>query len=120
MVYGSTDLAEAKDDYRNAIDDDARAKVKAESWDEFVSVLFLRNSHHARFSSMMLDFRKSFTNNDDKYPKDLLSMMDVMQQQPEPKKPRQSTTKDSDKDKDKTGDGDKSISGTEQTDSPDN
>ena len=95
--------AETKDDYKNAVDDDARAKVKAESWDEFVSVLFLRNSNQARFSSMMLDFRKNFANNDDKYPKDLLSMMDVMRQQPEPKKTRQSTGKDTDKDKDKAG-----------------
>ena len=77
--------------------------MKAESWDEFVSVLFLRNSHQSRFSSMMPDFRKSFANNDDKYPKDLLSMMDVMRQQPEPKKTRQSMRKDTDKDKDKAG-----------------
>ena len=92
--------AEAKDEYKNTTDDVVKKKVKKDSWDEFISVLFLRNSNHARFSGMMLDFRKSFANNDDKYPKDLLSMMDVMRQQPEPKKTRQPTTnKDQDKDK---------------------
>ena len=69
--------AEAKDGYRNDADDDTRAKVKVKSWDEFVSVLFLRNSHHARFISMMLKFRKGFANNDDKYSKDLSSIIQI-------------------------------------------
>ena len=48
---------------------------------------------------MLLEFRKSFANNDDKYPKDLSSMIDVMRQQPEAKKPCQPKN---DQDKDKT------------------
>ena len=80
---------ENKDAYKNlaSTDTDQMAKMKAESWEEFIAVLFLRNSNHARFSGMLLEFRKSYANNDDKYPKNLMSMVDVMRQQPEPKKP---------------------------------
>ena len=77
--------AKSKDEFKNSTDDTVKAKVKADLLNEFISVLFLRNSNHARFSAMMLEFRKSFANSDDKYPKDLPSMMDVMRQQPEPK-----------------------------------
>ena len=48
---------------------------------------------------MMLEFRKSFANSDDTYPKDSPSMMDVMRQQLEPKKSRQPTPTSKDPDK---------------------
>ena len=106
--------AETKDEYKSATDETGRKKVKKDSWEEFISVLFLRNSNHARFSSMMLDFSQNFANNGDKYPKNLLSMMDVMRQQPEPKRSRQTNPKqDADKDKDQ-GDGASSFAQTEK------
>ena len=106
--------AENRDDYKSAADEDAKEKIKMDSWEEFISVLFLRNSNHQRFSSMMLEFRKNYANNDDRYPKNLLSMMDVMRQQPEPKKVRQTTPK-SDGDKDKNqGDGASNFAQTDK------
>ena len=53
--------------------------MKLETRDEFIAVLFLRNANYTRFGSMLTDYRKLFANNDDKYPKDLKCMMDVMQ-----------------------------------------
>ena len=106
--------AENKDEYKGAPDDDTRKKVKKDSWNEFISVLFLRNSNHQRFSSMMLEFRKGYANNDDRYPKSLLSMMDVMRQQPEIKKPRPTLPTISDGDKNKNqGDGATSFAQTD-------
>ena len=57
--------AESKQAYKDlgSGDDAGRAKMKADSWNEFIAVLFLRNSNHARFNSMLLEFRKSFVNN---------------------------------------------------------
>ena len=47
-----------------------------------MSVLLLRNSDQERFREMMVDYRKSFANEDNKYPSSMLDMMDVMRKQP--------------------------------------
>ena len=80
-----------------------------------MAVLFLQNSNHARFSSMLLEFRKAYANNDNKYPKDLGSMMDVMRQQPEikPKKPKPTRDGDPAKDVNKTDDLTKDVNKTD-------
>ena len=58
---------EAKDEYKNLGETEtaAKAKMKSDSWEEFIVVLFLRNSNQAGFSGILLEFRKSFANNDD-------------------------------------------------------
>ena len=75
-------------EYRDlpASDFASRKKLKDQAWEEFIAVMFLRNANHACFDGMLLDFLKSFANNDDKYPKNLKTMVDVMRQQPENKK----------------------------------
>ena len=69
-------------EYRDlpASDFASRKKLKDQAWEEFIAVMFLRNANHARFSGMLLDFRKLYANNDDKYPKNLKTMVDVMRQ----------------------------------------
>ena len=63
-----------------------RKKLKDQAWEEFIAVVFLQNASHTRFSGMLLDFCKSYANNNDKYPKNLKTMVDIMRQQPETKK----------------------------------
>ena len=103
---GITDgYAQSRQEYQDlpANELTAMAKLKSETWNEFVAILFLRNSNNARFGSMLVDFRKSFANNDDKYPKDLGSMVDVMRQQPSKNRQKtKPTPTSSDKEQDDT------------------
>ena len=43
-----------------------------------MAVLLLRNYDEERFGEIMVDYRKSFANNDNKYPASVPDMMDVM------------------------------------------
>ena len=49
-------------------------------------VLFLRNYEQDRFGEMMIEYCKSFANNDNKYPHSLSGMIDVMRQHPNKQK----------------------------------
>ena len=59
--------------------------VIEKDWERFKSILFLRNAESARFGDLLVDYRKEYANNIDKYPEDLQTMVDVMWQQPEKK-----------------------------------
>ena len=103
---GLTDgYTESKDEYKGlaSTDEAGQKKMKSESWDELIVVMFLRNSQQARYGGMLLEFRKAFANNEDKYPKDLSSMVDIMRQQHENKKTQTKNDKN-DHDKDKSTD----------------
>ena len=52
---------------------------------KFIAVLFLRNADYATYNDLLVEFRKSYANKLDIYPKNLEDVVDVMRQQP-PKK----------------------------------
>lgn len=58
-----------------------RRKLKNEAWKEFIAGMFSRNANHARFSKMLLEFCKACANNENKYPKDLSTMINVTKKQ---------------------------------------
>ena len=61
-------------------------------------MLFLRNLDKDRFGEMLVEYRKSFANKDNKYPQTVSDMMDVMRQQPEKQK-KNKPIRDKEKDK---------------------
>ena len=65
-----------------------------------MAMLFLQNAEKDRFGEMLVDFGKSYTNKDNRYPQYVADMMNVMQQQPE-KREKQKTSKEKEKEKDK-------------------
>ena len=65
--------------------------MKRQELDKFMAILFLRNAEQDRFGEMMVEYRKSFANKDNKYPQSVPDMIDVMCQQPE-KKRKQKTS----------------------------
>ena len=60
-----------------------KTRVEKKGMDNFMAMLFLRNVDQVRFGEMLVDFRKSYTNKDNRYPQSVADMMDVMCQQPE-------------------------------------
>ena len=50
-----------------------------------MAVLFLRNAEKSRFGEMLLEYRKAFVNKEDRYPRSIPDMVDVMWQMPEKK-----------------------------------
>ena len=46
----------------------------------FLSVLFLRNADYATYNELLVDYRKSYANKIDIYPKSLEDVIDVMRQ----------------------------------------
>ena len=51
----------------------------------FMAVLFLRNAKQSRFGDMLLIYQKAFANKEDRYPRTIPDMLDVMRQMPEKK-----------------------------------
>ena len=88
-------------EYTAAVDDAARQDVKSRELDKFLAVLFLRNANHERFGDLLFEYRKEFANNEEKYPKDLKTMMDVMRQQTIKKEKSKSSSAFANGDKDK-------------------
>ena len=77
-------------------------EVIEKDWDRFKAILFLRNAESTQFGDLLIDYRKEFANNIDKYPADLQTMVDVMRQQPKRKqKPLAKLQPKKDKDKEK-------------------
>ena len=86
-------------------DTDGQSRVKKKAMDNFLAMLFLRNTDKERFGDMLVDFRKSYANKDNKYPQSVADMMDVMRQQPEKqRKPKPLKDKDKEKAKPKAKD----------------
>ena len=57
--------------------------------EKFIAVLFLRNADYGTYNKLMVEYRKSYANKYDTYPKSLKDVVDVMRQvQPKPKKPK--------------------------------
>ena len=69
-----------------ATDTAGQSRLKGEELNKFMAILFLRNAEEDRFGEMMIEYRKSFANKDNKYPKSVPDMIDVMRQQPEKKR----------------------------------
>ena len=60
--------------------------MKRQELDKFMAILFLRNAEQDRFGEMMVEYRKSFANKDNKYQSCVPDMIDIMRQQPEKKR----------------------------------
>ena len=89
-------------EFLSAADNDAREKVKNNELDKLLSLLFLCNANHDRFSELLVEYWKVYATKDVKYLQDLSSMMDVMRQQPLRKKKKAPVkTPDKEKVKDK-------------------
>ena len=58
--------------------------------DNFMDILFLRNADKDRFGEMLVDFRKSYANKENRYPQSMANIMDVMRQQSEKRKTKTS------------------------------
>ena len=73
-------------------------------WDRFKVIHILRSADPTRFGDLLLDYRKEYANNIEKYPADLQTMVDVLRQQPEKRrktsdKPKPRGSEDKDKEK---------------------
>ena len=66
--------------------DDAMRRLKEEAFERFMVVLFLQNSDQERFGQMMLEYRLEYGNKQYKFPLNIETMLDVMQQQPAKKR----------------------------------
>ena len=65
-------------DYKPALFDDRRNKIKKAELDKFMPVLFLRNANYDKCNKLLIEYQKAYTNNDCWYPETLQGMMDVM------------------------------------------
>ena len=82
-------FAEQREEYKNndAIwNDEQKAEFKRNELRKFVAILFLRNSDYGTYNDLLVEYRKSFANKVDIYPKSLEDVVDVMRQQPAKKK----------------------------------
>ena len=76
--------------------------MKKAELEKLFAVLFLRNANQDRFGGMLLEYRKAYASNDNKYPDTLSVMIDVMRQQPLKSKKKSNKNQD-DKNGDKDG-----------------
>ena len=54
--------------------------------EKFIAILFLRNANYHQYNDLLVDYRMSFANRQDIYPKKLEEAVDVMRQVPKKKK----------------------------------
>ena len=87
-------------DYQALTDTNDKAKLLEEGMERFYSVLFLRNSDQARYGDLVIEYRKAFAGEENKYPKKLTTMIDIMRAQPKKRSANRRPPK-MDKDKDK-------------------
>ena len=69
-----------------------------------MAIIFLRNAEQSRFGEMLFEYRKAFANKEDRYPRKIPDMVDIMRIIPE-KKQKQTTKspgKEKEKEKDKS------------------
>ena len=64
----------------------AQSVLKKDVTGRFMAILFLRNAEQSRFGEMLLEYRKAFANKEDKYPRTIPDMVDVMRKMPEKKR----------------------------------
>ena len=95
-------------EYQTLSDADDKAKLLEEGMERFYSVLFLRNSDKARYGDLVLEYCKAFAGEENKYPKKLTTMIDIMRAQPKKRSANRKHPK-VDKDKDKNRDKDKNT-----------
>ena len=75
--------------------------------ERFYAILFTRNSDRARYGDLVVKYRKAFAGQEDKYPKKLTTMINIMRAQPKKRSSNKKPSKgDRDKDKNKPGDRD--------------
>ena len=88
-------FAEQCEEYKNNTtwSNDQKAEFKANEMRKFIAILFLQNSDYAPYNDLLVEYRKSFANKLDIYPKSLEDVVDVMRQQP-PKKKKSKPTGD--------------------------
>ena len=72
--------AEQCDEYKNNTtwSNKQKAEFKTNEMRKFIAILFLRNSDHATYNDLLVEYRKSFANKLDIYPKSLEDVADVM------------------------------------------
>ena len=56
--------------------------MKSEVLDRFLAILFLRNSDQGRFGDLLVEYRKAYAGQENKYPKNISTMIDIMRAQP--------------------------------------
>ena len=65
-------------DFPRAGTDDEKKKAKEEETDKFTAVPFLRNANYDQYGELLLEYRKAYANSEERYPKTLSAMVDVM------------------------------------------
>ena len=73
-------FAENCEDWDNNWGDDRKKEFWANELKKFLAVLFLRNADHSTYNELLVEYRKSFANKCNIYPKSLEDVVDVMRQ----------------------------------------
>ena len=71
-------FAENSADWNNTWSDNEKNIFRSKELKKFIAVLFLRNADYATYSKLLIEYRKSFANKHDLYPKTLEDMVDVI------------------------------------------
>ena len=75
-------------DWDNEWTDEQKNEFKANEVKKFLAILFLQNVNHSTYNELLVEYRKSFRNLRNIYPKSLEDVVDVMRQvTPKKKKP---------------------------------
>lgn len=108
-------FAEQCDEYKNNTtrSNEQKAEFKTNEMRKFIAMLFLQNSDHVTYNDLLVEYRKSFANKLDIYPKSLEDVVDVMRQQPAKKKKSKPT---GDRNGNGKGNGNGNSSGNEKDD----
>ena len=85
-------FTENSQEYKHISTTDAAAQsaLKKDVVGRFMAILFLRNAKQSRLREMLLEYWKTFTNKEDRYPRTMPNMVYVIRKMPE-KKPKQTT-----------------------------
>ena len=62
----------------DTMSDDVKKKFKEKELNKFLAVLFLRNANYRTYNDLLVEYRRSYANKQDIYPKSLEDVLDVM------------------------------------------
>ena len=72
-------------EYQRLTDADEKKEKLVEGMEQFYAVLFLRNSDQSRYGKLVEDYCLAYAGEENKYPRKLSTMIDIMRAQPKKK-----------------------------------
>ena len=81
------------DHYKGLSQEADQKAYKKEVLDRFLAALFLRNSDTGSYGNLVFKYREAYAGNEDKYPADVKTMLDIMRSQPKKNKKKKNGEK---------------------------